>query len=253
MLKNLKSLLAIALICFAGGAVITLVLNYTNNSIFGQKNKFLLPKLPYSYDALEPHLDAQTLEIHYSKHHQAYVDNLNEAIKDYPEIQKKSLEDILTNIDLIPGQIREKVKNNAGGHYNHSFFWNVMSPNSSKEPKGELKDAIIKHFESFENFKDKFTQEAKTKFGSGWAWLLMDKNGDLIVTSSSNQDCPLSQKLIPLLTLDVWEHAYYLKFQNRRPDYISAWWNVVNWDQVEKNYKDALDKIKKENYLESSK
>ena len=198
-----------------------------------------LPKLPYRYDALEPHIDARTMEIHYTKHHQGYVNNLNAALEKHPDLQSKSAEDLLKNLNAVPEDIRTAVRNNGGGHVNHSMFWPMMGSNGGGEPKGELANAINSTFGSFANFKDQFSKAAAGRFGSGWAWLCMDKSGKLTITSTPNQDNPISDGLKPILGLDVWEHAYYLKYQNRRPDYISAWWNVVNWDQIAKNYAGA--------------
>ena len=198
-----------------------------------------LPKLPYAYDALEPHIDARTMEIHYTKHHQTYVNNLNAALEKYPDLQKKSVEDLIKNLNAVPEDIRTAVRNNGGGHLNHSMFWPMMSPNGGGEPSGELGKAINSAFSSFANFKDQFSKAAAGRFGSGWAWLSLDKEGKLIITSTPNQDNPVSDGLSPILGLDVWEHAYYLKYQNRRPEYIAAWWSVVNWEQVAKNYSSA--------------
>jgi Fe-Mn family superoxide dismutase len=194
--------------------------------------------LPYAYNALEPHIDALTMEIHYSRHHAAYTNNLNAAIKD-TDMEKLSIEALLANISTRPAAVR----NNGGGFYNHNLFWNVMTPNAGGEPDGKLGDAIKKTFGSFEEFKNKFATAAATRFGSGWAWLVVH-DGNLVVTSTPNQDCPLMDvaevKGTPILCLDVWEHAYYLKYQNKRPDYISAFWNVVNWDYVASLYEAAL-------------
>ena len=200
-----------------------------------------LPKLPYSYDALEPHIDAKTMEIHYTGHHQTYVNNLNNAIKGKADLEKKSVEDLISDLKSVPEDIRTVVRNNGGGHANHSFFWKIMGPNAGGEPKGKLADDIKSTFGSFNDFKEKFAAAATGRFGSGWAWLVVN-NGKLEMCSTANQDNPLMGKAIagcegkPVLGLDVWEHAYYLKYQNRRPDYIKAWWNVVNWDAVAKNY-----------------
>lgn len=198
---------------------------------------FELPKLPYSYDALEPHIDARTMEIHYSKHHQAYTTNLNAAIEG-TDLAGKSIEDILKNLDLN----NKPVRNNGGGFYNHNLFWEVMAPNAGGEPTGELATAINEAFGSFDAFKDAFAKAGATQFGSGWAWLCV-KNGKLEVCSTANQDNPLMPGIgcegTPILGLDVWEHAYYLNYQNRRPDYINAFFNVVNWDAVAKKYADA--------------
>jgi Fe-Mn family superoxide dismutase len=193
---------------------------------------FELPKLPYAYDALEPHIDARTMEIHYSKHHATYVTNLNKALEGNADLQKKSVEDLLTNLNAVPEAIRIAVRNNGGGVANHSMFWKMMAPKAGGEPKGDVAKAIDKAFSSFEAFKDQFTKAGLGRFGSGWAWLVADKAGGLKIVSSANQDSPMSDGQKPILALDVWEHAYYLKYQNRRADYIGAWWNVVNWDEV---------------------
>ncbi|ACY47814.1 superoxide dismutase [Rhodothermus marinus] len=204
---------------------------------------FTLPPLPYPYDALEPYVDAQTMEIHHTKHHQGYVNNLNKALEGYPELQNKSIEELLRGINEIPEAIRTAVRNNGGGHANHSLFWTIMKPNGGGEPTGELAEAIKATFGSFEAFKEKFSAEAAGRFGSGWAWLVVDENGKLQVYSTPNQDSPYMQGHTPILGLDVWEHAYYLKYQNRRAEYIQNWWNVVNWDQVAQYYKEALAKV----------
>ena len=198
---------------------------------------FELPKLPYAYAALEPHVDARTMEIHHTKHHQGYVTKLNAAVAGTPE-EGKSLEELMANISKLSTGVR----NNGGGHYNHSLFWEVMTPNGSGAPTGDLADAINLAFGSFDKFKEDFNNAAGTRFGSGWAWLIKH-DGKLAVTSTPNQDNPLMDiaevKGTPILGLDVWEHAYYLNYQNRRPDYISAWWNVVNWEKVAENFKKA--------------
>ncbi len=203
-----------------------------------------LPPLPYPYDALEPYIDAQTMEIHHTRHHQAYVNNLNAALEKYPELQNVPVEVLLRNLPSVPEDIRETVRNNGGGHANHSLFWTMMKPGGGGEPSGALAEAIAKTFGSFANFKDLFTKAAMGRFGSGWAWLSMTAFGKLVVHSTPNQDNPIMEGLIPLLGLDVWEHAYYLKYQNRRADYVQAWWNVVNWDQVAANYAKALETIR---------
>ncbi|HJT44697.1 MAG TPA: superoxide dismutase [Chthoniobacterales bacterium] len=201
-----------------------------------------LPKLPYAYDALEPHIDARTMEIHYSKHHQAYVTNLNNAIKGKSDLEKKSVEDLIRDLKSVPEDIRTAVRNNGGGHANHSFFWRIMGPNAGGEPKGKLADDIKSTFGGFDQFKEKFADAGVKRFGSGWAWLIKNGSGKLEIVSTANQDSPLMGKSIagvegtPVLGVDVWEHAYYLNYQNRRPDYLKAWWNVVNWDAVAKNY-----------------
>ena len=201
-----------------------------------------LPKLPYAYDALEPHIDARTMEIHYTKHHQAYITNVNNAIKGKPDLEKKSVEDLIRDLNSVPEDIRTAVRNNGGGHANHSFFWKIMGPDAGGEPKGKLADDIKSTFGGFDQFKEKFADAGVKRFGSGWAWLVKNKGGKLEIVSMANQDSPLMGKSIagaegtPILGVDVWEHAYYLNYQNRRPDYIKAWWNVVNWDAVAKNY-----------------
>ena len=194
-----------------------------------------LPKLPYAYDALEPHIDARTMEIHYTKHHQAYVDNLNKAIKG-TDLEKKTVEDLISDLNAVPENIRTVVRNNGGGHSNHSFFWNIMGPNAGGEPKGKLADDIKSAFGSFDQFKEKLSAAGVGRFGSGWAWLIATKSGGLEIISTPNQDSPLMDGNTPILGVDVWEHAYYLKYQNRRADYLKAWWNVVNWDAVANNY-----------------
>ncbi len=197
---------------------------------------FSLPSLPYAFDALEPHVDARTMEIHHGKHHQAYVNNLNAALESHPEYQNKSIEEILATLDSLPEAIRTAVRNNGGGHANHTLFWEVMKPGGSSQPSGALADAINSSFDSFDGFKEKFADAAAKRFGSGWAWLVASTNGALEITSTPNQDTPLMEGRTPILGLDVWEHAYYLNYQNRRPDYIKAWWNVVNWDEVARRY-----------------
>ncbi len=197
---------------------------------------FELPKLPYAYDALEPHIDARTMEIHYTKHHQAYINNANNALKDHPALASKSVEDLVKNLGEVPENIRTTVRNNAGGHVNHSLFWTILAPNAGGEPSGDLAAAIQSTFGGFSEFKEKFNAAATSRFGSGWAWLSVDGSGKLLVESTANQDSPLMEGRTPILGLDVWEHAYYLNYQNRRPDYISAFWNVVNWPEVAKRY-----------------
>lgn len=196
---------------------------------------FTLPELPYAFDALTPHIDEETMKIHHGRHHNAYVTNLNNALQNYPDLAGKSLEELLSNLDALPEAIQTAVRNNGGGHANHSLFWEVMSPNGGGEPVGELADAITATFGSFDAFKEEFAKAATTRFGSGWAWLIVD-NGKLAVTSTPNQDTPVMEGKTPILGLDVWEHAYYLNYQNKRPDYISAFWNVVNWDEVTKRF-----------------
>jgi Fe-Mn family superoxide dismutase len=192
---------------------------------------FTLPALPYPKDALEPHIDAQTMEIHHGKHHQAYVNNLNAAIEKAPELQGKSLDDLMNSINTVPEAVRTAVRNNGGGHWNHSMFWELMAPKAGGEPTGKLADGIKSAFGDFAKFKEQFAAAAAGRFGSGWVWLVSD-GGKLSITSTPNQDNPLMEGKKAILGLDVWEHAYYLKYQNRRPDYVTAWWNVVAWDKV---------------------
>jgi Fe-Mn family superoxide dismutase len=207
-------------------------------SVANKNMKHILPNLPYAYSDLEPYIDAQTMEIHHSKHHQAYVNNLNLALEKHPELSDKPLEDLIKNLSVVPDDIRDAIRNHGGGHLNHSFFWQIMSPSSNqKEPEGNLANLINQSFQSFANFKELFAKSATGRFGSGWAWLSMDSSGGLKIHSTTNQDSPLSDGLKPLLCIDVWEHAYYLKYQNRRPEYIDAWWNVVNWSKVVENMK----------------
>ena len=196
-----------------------------------------LPQLPYAYDALEPHIDKETMNIHHTKHHNTYVTKLNDAIKG-TDLESKSIEELVSNLDAVPENIRTAVRNNGGGHANHSLFWTILSPEGGGEPTGELADAINKKFGSYEKFQEEFAAAAAGRFGSGWAWLVVD-NGEVAITSTPNQDSPLMECKTPVLGLDVWEHAYYLNYQNRRPDYISAFWNVVNWDEVSKRYEAA--------------
>ncbi|MDT8955430.1 superoxide dismutase [Aeromonas caviae] len=195
-----------------------------------------LPALPYAYDALEPHIDAKTMEIHHSRHHQTYVTNLNAALADLPELAALPLEALLARIDSLPAQVQGAVRNHGGGHANHSLFWQVMSPQGGGEPDGELAAAMERDLGGLEAFKQAFTQAALSRFGSGWAWLVVDGRGKLQVVSSANQGSPLMEVLTPILGLDVWEHAYYLKYQNKRPDYIAAFYNVIDWDEVARRY-----------------
>ncbi|MBI2414398.1 superoxide dismutase [candidate division WWE3 bacterium] len=197
---------------------------------------FKLPTLKYSYDALEPYIDAKTMEIHYTKHHAAYIANLNKALENFPQLQEKTIEELLSNLESIPTEIRQAVINHGGGHYNHSLFWEIMSPTSTKLPTEKLLSEIVKTFTSFENFKFEFSKAATSRFGSGWAWLVVDKDSTLKVVSSANQDSPISQGQKPILGLDVWEHAYYLNYQNKRADYIEAFWNIIDWVEVEKRF-----------------
>lgn len=198
-----------------------------------------LPDLPYGYDALEPHIDAETMRIHHTKHHQGYVNNLNAALEKHPELGEKTVEQLLSDLDSVPQDIRTAVRNNGGGHANHSLFWPCMAPGAGGAPSGELAAAVDSAFGSFEAFRESFAKAAATRFGSGWAWLCAGGGGELLITSTANQDNPVSEGLKPILGLDVWEHAYYLNYQNRRPDYVKAWWNVVNWDRVGENFAGA--------------
>jgi Fe-Mn family superoxide dismutase len=200
--------------------------------------KHELPKLPYEYNALEPYIDKETMKIHHDKHHAGYVNKLNAALENHPQLQEKPLEELIKNIDSAPKDIRTALKNNGGGHWNHSLFWQVMGSNKGAKPQGKLLDAINKDFGDFTKFKEEFGAVAISRFGSGWAWLVVD-GGKLKITSTPNQDNPLMEGMRPVLGLDVWEHAYYLKYQNRRPEYIEAWWRVVNWNQIEENFKNS--------------
>jgi len=203
---------------------------------------YTLPKLPYAYDALEPYIDRQTMEIHHTKHHQAYINNLNAALEKYPALQEKTLDALLIELLTLPEDIQTTVRNNGGGHLNHTLFWEWMTPRAEKEPRAESKvdDAIKQTFGDFAKFQEQFNAAAKTVFGSGWAWLVVDKDGKLIIIATPNQDAPIMKGMHPILGLDVWEHAYYLKYQNKRPDYISAWWHVINWDRVEQMYREIV-------------
>jgi Fe-Mn family superoxide dismutase len=207
---------------------------------------FELPKLPYAFNALEPHIDARTMEIHWGKHHQAYINNANNALKDHQDLAALDAESLIADLSKVPEAIRGVIRNNAGGHANHSFFWQILGPAAGGAPKGELAAAITATFGSFDKFKEDFGKAATTRFGSGWAWLVVTEERKLAIGSTANQDSPLMGQAVaglagkPVLGLDVWEHAYYLNYQNRRPDYIAAFWNVVNWDAAEANYLAAL-------------
>ena len=198
-----------------------------------------LPALPYPANALEPYIDEQTMIIHHDRHHNTYVTNLNAALESAPELQNKSVEELISNLDAVPESIRTAVRNNGGGHANHSLFWKVIGPGGGGAPTGAVAAAIDSDLGGFDKFKEDFTKAATTRFGSGWAWLVVGKDGKLAVTSTPNQDSPLFEGLTPILGLDVWEHAYYLKYQNKRPDYIAAFWNVINWDEVNRRYEAA--------------
>ena len=195
-----------------------------------------LPPLPYAYDALEPTIDKQTMTLHHDMHHGAYVKNLNAAIEKHPNLAGKSADDLIRDLNAIPEDIRGAVRNNGGGHVNHSMFWRIMKPKGGGDPTGPIAEAINKAFGNFKDFQAKFNDAGAKQFGSGWVWLVLDKNGKLSVISTANQDNPLTDGMYPVLGNDVWEHAYYLKYQNRRPEYLNAWWNVVNWDEISKRY-----------------
>ena len=197
---------------------------------------FELPGLPYDYDALEPHIDARTMEIHHTKHHQAYINNANAALEKHSDLAGRAVEELLADLNAVPEDARTALRNNAGGHANHSLFWTVMAPKAGGQPQNELATAIEASFSSFDKFREQFETAAKTRFGSGWAWLSRKSDGGLVVTSTANQDSPISEGHTPILGLDVWEHAYYLNYQNRRPDYVAAFWNVVNWEEVARRF-----------------
>jgi superoxide dismutase, Fe-Mn family len=199
---------------------------------------FEVPALPYPYEALEPYIDTETMHLHHDKHHQAYVTNLNNALQSHPELQSKSAEELVSDLNSVPEDIRTAVRNNGGGHVNHTMFWQIMTPNGGGEPTGPIANAINRTFGSFDAFKQQFNDAGVKRFGSGWAWLCSD-GGSLHIESTANQDNPMSEGHTPIFGNDVWEHAYYLKYQNRRPEYLAAWWNVVNWDEINKRYQQA--------------
>lgn len=201
---------------------------------------FQLPPLPYDYKALEPHIDAATMQFHHDRHHAAYVKNLNDAVSKYPELKSKSAEELISDLNSIPEDIRTTIRNNGGGHINHTMFWEIMSPNGGGEPTGAIATAIKANFGSFDEFKKQFNDAGSKRFGSGWAWLVRTQDGKLTVTSTQNQDSPLMEGSFPIMGNDVWEHAYYLKYQNKRADYLNAWWNVVNWNEVNKRFEQAM-------------
>ena len=205
---------------------------------------FTLPPLPYDYKALEPHIDEQTMRLHHDKHHATYVNNLNAALEQHADLQNKSIEELMAGVDQLPEAIRTPVRNNGGGHANHTMFWEMMAPGGAKEPGGELANAINGAFGGFAAFKEQFVKACTGRFGSGWGWLTADRSGRLAIESTPNQDTPLMTGKIPLLGCDVWEHAYYLKYQNRRPDYVAAWWNVVNWTDVARRFEKARSREK---------
>jgi Fe-Mn family superoxide dismutase len=200
---------------------------------------FELSPLPYAYDALEPYIDTTTMQLHHDKHHAAYVNNLNAALEKHPEVQNTSIDDLVTNLSSVPEDIRAAVRNNAGGHINHTMFWEIMGPNGGGEPTGDIAKAINDTFGSFDAFKQQFNDVGTKRFGSGWVWLVRTHQGDLQITSTPNQDSPLTEGHYPIMGNDVWEHAYYLKYQNRRPEYLSAWWNVLNWDDINRRFAEA--------------
>ncbi|MBW4633394.1 MAG: superoxide dismutase [Iphinoe sp. HA4291-MV1] len=198
-----------------------------------------LPQLPYSYEALEPHIDAATMRFHHDKHHATYVKNLNAALDKHPELKNQTVEQLLRNLNSVPEDIRKTVRNNGGGHVNHSMFWRIMKPKGGGEPTGAIAGAIKQNFGNFASFKKQFNEAGASRFGSGWVWLVRTKDGKLAVTTTANQDSPLSEGNYPIMGNDVWEHAYYLKYQNRRADYLNAWWNVMNWDEINKRFAQA--------------
>ena len=202
---------------------------------------YTLPALPYAFDALEQYIDTMTMEIHYTKHHQAYINNLNDFLKAHPSLQTVPLEKLVAMVDQLPVEMRATIRNHGGGTLNHTFFWPLMKKNGGGETNGKIKQAILNDFGSLEACKERFNAVAKSVFGSGWAWLCFGDDGQLVIYGTANQDSPLSQGLKPIMGLDVWEHAYYLKYQNRRPDYIAAWWQVINWEQVEENYRGIIE------------
>ena len=198
-----------------------------------------LPPLPYAYDALEPYIDKETMSLHHDKHHATYVNNLNAALEKHPELTKKSVEDLIRDLNAVPEDIRTAVRNNAGGHVNHTMFWTIMGPKKGGEPQGQLADQLRQTFGDFESFKKQFNEAGTKQFGSGWVWLVRASGGKLQILSTANQDSPLSQGHFPIMGNDVWEHAYYLKYQNRRADYLNAWWNVVDWDAIKQRFESA--------------
>lgn len=234
--------LVLGFLFFKKGAFNFLSLTFTHH----HSEHFTLPLLTYDYNALEPAIDEQTVKIHHTQHHQKYVEKLNIVVDEYPALSNKPLKEWLSNLGTLPATIRTGVRNFGGGHYNHSFYWNCMTPHASGAPQGEIATAITKAFGSLDAFKEKFEQEAAGVFGSGWTWLCMNKSGNLVIMSTSNQDTPLAQELEPLLVIDLWEHAYYLKYQSNRLAHIKAWWNLINWDEVEKQYQAAHTTFLKE-------
>ncbi|SHI87826.1 superoxide dismutase, Fe-Mn family [Clostridium cavendishii DSM 21758] len=213
-----------------------LILSSNSKPVYSSDLEIKLKPLPYAYDALEPYIDKETMILHHDKHEQAYVDNLNKALKKHPELYKKGLDGMLKDLSSLPDDIKQSVINNGGGVYNHDFFWNIMAKGKSEMPTGNLSKAINKDFDSFENFKAQFKEAALNRFGSGWAWLVQDNGGKLSIISTANQDTPISKGLKPIIGIDVWEHAYYLKYQNKRGEYIDNWFKIINWDKAEENF-----------------
>jgi Fe-Mn family superoxide dismutase len=207
-----------------------------NQTSAGEAGVIQLPPLPYAYDALEPHIDTRTMQLHHDKHHATYVKNLNEALKKHPELKSKKLEYLVLNLETVPEDIRKTIRNNGGGHLNHSLFWRIMKPNGGGEATGAIASAINQRFGSFAAFKQQFNEAGASHFGSGWVWLIRDLSGKLDITTTPNQDTPIADGNYPILGNDIWEHAYYLKYQNRRADYLNAWWNVINWDEVNRRF-----------------
>ncbi|OGM11883.1 superoxide dismutase [Candidatus Woesebacteria bacterium RBG_16_34_12] len=200
---------------------------------------FKLPKLAYGYNALEPYIDAKTMDIHHTKHHATYIEKLNQVLKDFPKLHKLTIDKLIDNLNKVPIEIKTSVRNNGGGHYNHALFWKILTPKAKGKPQGILLDSISSRFGSYDSFMEKYSNTALSQFGSGWSWLII-RNGKLDIINTSNQDSPIMKGYFPILGIDVWEHAYYLKYQNRRVDYIKAWWNIVNWNQVEKNFEASI-------------
>jgi superoxide dismutase, Fe-Mn family len=243
-MKKSKPFRPTILIYLASTMIIALIIFMTSQSVFvgkaiAQTKIFEVPPLTYDYNALEPFIDAQTMRLHHDKHHLAYVNNLNAAIKKYPQLENKTVEELVSKLNDVPEDIRTMVRNNGGGHINHTMFWEIMKPKGGGNPTGAIAEAINKKFTSFENFKEQFNDAGAKRFGSGWAWLIYTQDG-LKIISTANQDSPLTEGSYPIMGNDVWEHAYYLTYQNRRPDYLKAWWNVVNWDAVGKRYEKAM-------------
>ena len=213
--------------------------SFSTSLVAQASDEFTLPPLPYAYDALEPYIDSQTMTLHHDKHHAGYVKNLNEAIASYPDLQGQSVEELLQNLDTLPEDIQTTVRNNGGGHANHTMFWSIMTGDSQGEPTGEIAEAIDASFGDFQTFQSEFNDAGKKRFGSGWSWLVMNEDGELEVISTANQDSPLLEGKYPIMGNDVWEHAYYLKYQNKRDEYLDAWWNVVNWSEVNNRFQTA--------------